>query len=66
MQKRFTRILPGMEGCGYKDRFNRLGLLSVESRRLSRNLIVVYKIMRGIDRVDSQSFLPRLRWGVAI
>ena len=35
----------------YKER---LGLLSLECRRLRGDLIEVYKIIRGIDQLDSQ------------
>eukprot|EP00061_Rhincodon_typus_P009304 g32711.t1 len=34
LQKRFTRMLPGMEGLSYNVRLDRLGLLSLECRRL--------------------------------
>ena len=54
MKKRFTRMLPGLDGLSYKERLDRLGLLSLERRRLRGDLIEVYKIMRGIDQLDSQ------------
>ena len=60
VQKRFTRMLPGLEGVGYEERLNKLGLFSLERRRLRGDLIEVYKIMRGIDRVDSQRLFPRV------
>eukprot|EP00061_Rhincodon_typus_P011284 g36189.t1 len=50
VQKRFTRMLLGMESLGYKERLDSLGLFSLEHRRLRGDLIEVYKIMRGIDR----------------
>eukprot|EP00061_Rhincodon_typus_P003332 g19824.t1 len=34
VQKRFTRILTGLEGFGYKQRLDMLELLSLEHRRL--------------------------------
>ena len=54
MQKRFTKILPGLDGLSYKVRLDRLGFFSLECRRLRGDLVEVYKIMRGIDKVDSQ------------
>ena len=58
MQKEFTRVLPGLEDMDYEERLNKLGLFSLERRRMRRNLIEVYKIMTGLDRVDSQSLFP--------
>ena len=60
VQKRFTRMLPGLEGMSYKERLDKLGLFSLERRRLRGDLIEVYKIMRDIDRVDSQNLFPRV------
>ena len=60
VQKRFTRMLPGMEGISYEERLEKLGLFSLERRRLRGDLIEVYKIMRGMDRVDSQKLFPRV------
>ena len=30
VQGRFTRMLPGLEGVGYEERLNKIGLVSVE------------------------------------
>eukprot|EP00061_Rhincodon_typus_P006985 g28199.t1 len=49
-----------MEGLGYKEGLDRLGLLSLECRRLRGNLIEVYKIMRGIDKVIGSCRFPRM------
>ena len=56
IRKRFTRMLPGIS---YEERLNKLGLFSLERRRLRGNLIEVYKIMRGIDGVNSWKLFPR-------
>ena len=60
VQKRFTRMLPGMEGMSCEERLEKLCLFSLEQRRLRDDLIEVYKIMRGMDRVDSQKLFPRV------
>lgn len=53
----FTRLLPGLEAFSYKERFDRLGLFSLECEGLRRNLIEVYKITQG---VDSQEIFPKV------
>uniref|UniRef100_UPI00398EAAE3 general transcription factor IIH subunit 5 isoform X1 n=1 Tax=Pristiophorus japonicus TaxID=55135 RepID=UPI00398EAAE3 len=49
VQKRFMRIIPGMRDFSYVDRLEKLGLFSLGQRRLRGDLIV-FKIMRGLDR----------------
>lgn len=33
-QRRLIRLLPGLEGCSYRERLNRFGLFSPEPQRL--------------------------------
>lgn len=58
-QKIGTRILPGLRGISCKARLDKLGLISLNCWRLRRDLIEVYKCMRGIDRVDSLNLFPQ-------
>eukprot|EP00061_Rhincodon_typus_P001769 g15729.t1 len=53
-------MLPELEGLSYREKLNRLGLFSLELRRLRGDLIEVYKIMRGMDRVNSQGLFSRV------
>ena len=53
-------MLQGLDGLSYKERLDRLGLFSLVRRRLRGDLIEVYKIMRGIDKVDSQYLFPKV------
>ena len=55
VQKRFTRMLPRLDGLSYKERLDRLEHFSHRG-----NLIEVYKIMRGIDQLDSQHLFPKV------
>eukprot|EP00061_Rhincodon_typus_P012660 g38538.t1 len=59
-QKRFIKMLPGREGLSYKERLDRLELFSLERRRFRGNLIGVYQIRRGIDRVNGRCLFPRM------
>jgi len=60
VQSRITRMLPGMEASSYEERLRELRLFSLERTRMRGDLIEVYKMVRGIDRVDSQILFPRV------
>ena len=51
VQKRFTRMLPGLDGLSYKEGLDRLGLFSLERRRLRGDFIedVVSVYLFGIN-----------------
>ena len=53
-------MLPGPVALCYRERLARLGLYSLEGRRMRGALIEVYKIMRGIDRMNTHSLFPRV------
>eukprot|EP00061_Rhincodon_typus_P016112 g44152.t1 len=58
-------MLPGIDGISYEERLEKLGLFSLERRRLRDDLIDVYKIMQDMDSVDSQKLLPRVEESVS-
>jgi len=60
VQRRFTRMLPGMESRSYEEMLRVLDLFSLKRRRMRGDLKQVYKMIRGIDRVDSQRLFPRV------
>ena len=55
VQRRFTRRLPGMSGLTYHQRMVKLGLESLELRRIRADLIFAYKIMFGLVDVNSEN-----------
>jgi len=59
VQRRFTRMLHGMEHLNYEERLDRLGLFLLRG-----DLIEVYTIMRGMDRVDKNQLFPLVEGSV--
>ena len=57
-QRRFTRLIPGMAGLSYEERLSGLGLYSLEFRRVRGDLIETYKILTGLDKIDSERMFP--------
>eukprot|EP00061_Rhincodon_typus_P012529 g38317.t1 len=58
VEKRFTRILSGLEIFSYEERLDKLWLFSSEHRRFGGVIIETYKIMRDRDRVDRNKLFP--------
>jgi len=58
VQKRFTRIMPGIDFISNEERFEKPGLLSLERQRLRGDLIEVYKIMRDMTEWVVRSVFP--------
>ena len=52
VQRRAVRMVSGLKGKSYNDRLKELNLMSLEQRRVMYDLVQVFKIVHGHDRVD--------------
>ena len=52
VQQRFTRMIPELKSLPYEPRLNRLNLLRLEIRRIRGDLIEVYKILNGLEKIN--------------
>ncbi len=60
-----TRLVTGMRHLPYEERLQRLGLHSLERRRLQANLITTFKIFTGLLDIDTNLFFfPPARRGL--
>ena len=58
VQRRATRLVKALQGKTYPERLKRLGLPSLQYRRLRNDMVQTYKIIRDIDIVDKDKLLP--------
>ena len=56
VQRRATKMIPELRHLSYEQRLNRLGLISLEKRRVRGDLIQAFKIIKGIDKVHYSKF----------
>jgi len=56
IQKRGTKMVKGLKSLPYETRLKRLGLYSLERRRLRGDLIEVFKILTGKEHIDPSTF----------
>jgi len=56
VQRNFTKRLQGMQDLSYEERLSRCGLVSLELRRLRKDLAVCYQIVNGLIAIDFKEF----------
>lgn len=58
VQRRATRLVPGLKRYEYEERLRRLDLPSLVFRRIRGDAIETYKFMHGMYKIDTEKLLP--------
>ena len=61
IQRRATKLIPGLRDLTYEVRLKECGLTTLEMRRLRGDQIEVFKILNGYEHIDSNIFFSKLR-----
>ena len=56
VQHRATKLIGECAGLSYNDRLDRACLITLEKRRLRGDLIQVFRLIKGIDKIDYNKF----------
>ena len=63
VQRRATKLVPALANLPYEDRLARLDLTTLEERRHRGDMIEVYKIVNGYDKVNAGEQFLKLESG---
>ena len=53
VQRRATRLVPGLARLSYEERLKETGVYTLERRRLRGDMIEMFKIMKGVDKTST-------------
>ena len=53
-------LIPGLARLSYEERLKETGLYSRERRRLRGDMIEIFKIMKGIDKISADELFSRV------
>ena len=56
IQRRASKLIPGLGDLSYEERLKECGLTTLETRRLMGDQIEVFKILKGYENIDSNIF----------
>ena len=56
VQKRATKMISELRHLSYDQRLHKLGLISLEKRRIRGDLIQAFKIIKGFDKINMSKF----------
>lgn len=60
VQRRATKMIPWARNMEYGERLRALGLQSLEDRRCRSDIIQIYKLLNGFDKLDISRFIVKL------
>ena len=60
IQRRATKLVPGLRDLRYEERRKEYGLTTLETRRLSGDKIEVFNILNGYENIYSNIFFSKL------
>ena len=64
VQRRFTKVIQDCRNMSYEHRLQTLKITTLETRRMRADMLQMFRILKGIDKVESKNFfnlnqLPR-------